>query len=143
MFCLQSYHPRLYRSGLFAIALGAVLCFSGCDTAPSPEPVDITAAVSELERLHAKVTEFAKGADVDGHAALHSVGNCLNSLKQLDGTSGLENKARAEITGDAEEMMAAYGEIDNAIHANEAFEFAKYEKTLNDALDAIKNAAAP
>ena len=123
-----------------------IACFAcGCSSSqPAAEPVDVPKTVSELVDLQQKIKQYCEGnTDVNGHDALHEIGDTLGTLKKLDATSGLSESQRDEIAVAAESMLQAYGDLDGAIHEGTEFDYNSIADTIDDAVAKVQANTTP
>lgn len=83
-------------------------------------PADFAAAVGALGQYHATVRDaLAAGQIPRADEAVHAIGHLLEALPTLAEQAGVTGEAGEAVRSAAESMFAAYGQLDQAIHADE------------------------
>jgi hypothetical protein len=141
--------------------IGALTVFQvGCGS-PSAEPTDTPTASEQpaddhddapesyaeavtLLKEHYSVIKnaFESGNDNEAHEPLHHVGHVLESIPDLAESAQLSSEQIEQVQQAVDEMFAAYGEVDKAMHANEEPDYAAVSETLDTHMSTLE-AAVP
>jgi hypothetical protein len=106
-------------------------------------PADLPAGIAALKEHHQEIkAAFAAGDAEKAHDPLHHVGELLEALPELGRTAGLSAEQLATLTKSVDQMLAAYGQVDEAMHAGTAPDYDAVAAELDAALAAIEGLAA-
>ncbi len=95
-------------------------------------PADFASAVAALTEYHATVRDaLAAGQIPRADEAVHAIGHLLGALPALAEQAGVTGEAGETVQSASENLFAAYGQLDRAIHADETPDY----EAVSDDLD--------
>ncbi len=79
----------------------------------------------------------------NAHDPLHHVGALLEALPALGRTAGLSAEQRATLHQSVDQLLAAYGQLDEALHGGKKPDYDAVAARLDAAIAALEGLAAP
>ena len=146
MDCFPHHLPTIgWLLGL-GLAAGSIGCAQ--KTPPSPttahaheneaRPDSYAAAMAQIREHGATIAQaYSAGTPDEAHEALHEMGHLLGLLPELAGDTGMQEEDRQAVQDASQQLMEAYGKLDQLMHGAAADKSAQAADTFAGVADDI------
>ncbi len=107
-------------------------------------PADLPAGIAALKAHRQEIkAALAEGSVEKAHDPLHHVGELLEALPALGRTAGLTAEQLATLQQSVDQLLTAFGQMDEDLHDGKAPDYDKTAAQIDAAIAALEGLAAP